>query len=142
MRLTQAQARERLIAHDHAVLATVHPVRGVDAVPVVYAVDDDHVGIPIDRVKPKESTRLQREKNLIADPRATLLVEHWDAGDWSRLWWVRAHLRWVGTDSGRDDVLAERLEARYPQYAGRPFAQILVLRIERLTGWAAGGGPG
>ena len=33
--------------------------------------------------------------NLAADPRASLLVEHWDAGDWSRLWWVRADLEHV-----------------------------------------------
>ena len=37
MRLSAERARERLVAHDHGVLATVHPVRGVDAVPVVPA---------------------------------------------------------------------------------------------------------
>jgi hypothetical protein len=82
MRLTAEQARARLLQHDHGILCTLHDVRGVDAVPVVFAVDeDDHLGVPIDRVKPKSTSRLQRERNLDADPRATLLVEHWDRDD-------------------------------------------------------------
>ena len=97
MRLAEDEARARLAAHDHGILCTVHAERGVDAVPVVYVVDDDgYVGVPVDRVKPKASSRLQRERNLEADPRATLLVEHWDRDDWSQLWWVRAELRWQG----------------------------------------------
>ena len=101
----------------------MHAERGVDAVPVAYAVDDDgYVGVPIDRVKPKASLRLQRERNLEADPRATLLVEHWDRSDWSRLWWVRAELRWQGdTAASRAAALAARLAGRYPQY--QAFAQ-------------------
>ena len=80
----------------------MHAERGVDAVPVVYAVDDDgYVGVPVDRVKPKASSRLQRERNLEADPRGTLLVEHWDRDDWSQLWWVRAELRFQGDAAGR-----------------------------------------
>ena len=64
----------------------------------MFAVSDDgHVGVPIDRVKPKSSSRLQREDNLEADPRGSLLVEHWETQDWSRLWWVRAQLEHVAT---------------------------------------------
>ncbi len=74
MRLADSDARARLAAHDHGILCTVHAERGVDAVPVVYVVDDDgYVGVPVDLVKPKASLRLQRERNLEADPRATLL---------------------------------------------------------------------
>jgi len=116
----------------------VHAERGVDAVPVAYAVDDGYVGVPIDRVKPKASLRLQRERNLEADPRATLLAEHWDRGDWSRLWWVRAELRWQGgTAAGRASALAARLAERYPQYQDQPFARVLVLHTVGLAGWAA-----
>jgi PPOX class probable F420-dependent enzyme len=138
MRLDEAEARARLAAHDHGVLCTVHAERGVDAVPVVYAVDDDFVGVPIDRVKPKASSRLQRERNLAADPRATLLVDHWDR-DWSQLWWVRAELRFQD-GAGREAALAARLAERYSQYRDQPFARVLVLRIVGLTGWAAAGG--
>src|SRR4030095_1967058 len=108
MRLAEDEARARLAAHDHGVLCTVHPERGVDAVPVVYVVDDDGcVGVPVDGVKPKSTSRLQRERNLEADPRAALLVEHWDRSDWSRLWWVRGELRWQGdTAAGREAARA------------------------------------
>ncbi len=140
MSLAEDEARARLAAHDHGILCTLHTERGVDAVPVAYAVDEDgYLGVPIDRVKPKASSRLQRERNLEADPRATLLVEHWDPGDWSRLWWVRAELRWQH-DAGRAAILAARLAGRYPQYRDQPFTRVLVLRIVGVTGWAAGAG--
>ena len=140
MRLAEDEARARLAAHDHGILCTVHAERGVDAVPVAYVVDEDgYVGVPVDRVKPKASSRLQRERNLEADPRATLLVEHWDRDDWSRLWWVRAELRWQGdAAAGRAAALAARLAGRYPQYRDQPFDRVLVLRIVGVAGWAAG----
>ncbi|HZB19121.1 MAG TPA: pyridoxamine 5'-phosphate oxidase family protein [Blastococcus sp.] len=139
MRLTATEARARLAAHHHGVLCTVHAERGVDAVPVVYALDEDGwVGVPVDRVKPKSSSRLQRERNLAADPRAALLVEHWDRDDWSRLWWVRAELRWQGdAAAARVADLAARLALAYPQYRDQPFARVLVLRVVGVTGWAA-----
>jgi len=125
MRLADHEARARLEAHDHAILCTVHAGRGVDAVPVAYAVDDDgYVGVPVDQVKPKASLRLQRERNLEADPRATLLIEHWDRGQGDNA-------------AGRAAALADQLARRYPQYQGQPFARVLVLRIVGVTGWAA-----
>ena len=139
MKLAEDEAWARLAAHDHGVLCTVHYERGVDAVPVAYVVDDDgYVGVPVDLVKPKESLRLQRERNLEEDPRATLLVEHWDAEDWSTLWWVRAELRWQShADAGRVATLGALLADRYPQYRDQPFARILVLRIVGANGWSA-----
>ena len=127
------------MAHDHGVLSTVHATRGVDSVPCVYAVDDeDFVGIPVDRVKPKSSSRLQRERNLAADPRATLLVEQWDPQDWARLWWVRAELWWeADPPTGRERALAALLASRYPQYRDEPFARVLVLRVVGWSGWVA-----
>ena len=87
-----SDARTRLERADHGVLSTLHPARGVDSVPVCFVVDGDLIAIPIDTIKPKQSTNLGRLRNLEADPRATLLVEHWDFDDWSTLWWVRASL--------------------------------------------------
>ncbi|MDH4308876.1 MAG: pyridoxamine 5'-phosphate oxidase family protein [Acidimicrobiia bacterium] len=139
MRLDENDALARLSAHDHGILGTVHPERGTDLVPVVFAVDDDgFAGIPIDRIKSKTSGRLQRERNLEADPRATLLVERWDAVDWSQLWWVRAELRWQPTPTTqRTQNLADLLVLRYTQYRDRPFNRILVFRIVEVTGWSA-----
>lgn len=139
MRLTLAQAHARLAANVHGVLCTLHPQRGPDPQPVVYAVSEDgHLGVPIDSVKPKSSTRLRREINLAADPRAALLVEQWDPADWSRLWWVRAHLHHI-SEPPRPviDELAERLSRAVPQYADKPFYRVVVCRITGLSGWAA-----
>jgi hypothetical protein len=149
MRLDHDVAVTWLAASDHGVLCTVHGERGADAVPAVFAVVGDHVGVPVDRVKPKAQVSLQRTSNLEADPRATLLVDHWDRSDWSQLWWVRANLRWLpDPDAELVDALAASLRERYPQYrVGRadaavgdvvsPFAGILVLQVVGITGWAA-----
>jgi hypothetical protein len=106
---------------------------------VVYAVTDgDVVGIPIDRVKRKSSPRLQRERNLEADPRAALLVEQWDPADWDRLWWVRTYLRHLPDPPTEvTDDLVRRLRDAAPQYADAPFHDVLVLRVESMTGWSA-----
>lgn len=126
------------MAHDHGVLSTVHPTRGVDAVPVVFSVVDEFVGIPVDQVKPKSSFRLQRERNLETDPRATLLIEHWDRDDWNQLWWVRAELRWEGPATDEQTAqLGSRLSTAFRQYDDHPFASILALRIVGVSGWAA-----
>ena len=139
MKLSSEQARSRLAANVHGVLATLHPTRGPDPQPVVYAVSDDgHVGVPIDKVKPKASSRLQREDNLEADPRGALLIEHWDTEDWSRLWWVRADLEHVNDPPTQLlDDLADRLAATVRQYADKPFHRVLVCRIVNVTGWSA-----
>jgi len=138
MRLTAADAGQRLAGQSHGVLCTLHPERGPDPLPVVYAVSDDHVGIPIDRVKAKTSSRLSRQDNLEDDPRAALLVEHWDADDWSRLWWVRAHLEYLRDPApSLTNELAGRLARTIPQYADQPFHQVLVCRIVAVSGWSA-----
>ena len=142
MRLTDHEALARLAARDHGILCTLHAERGIDAVPVVYVLDvDGYVGVPVDRVKPKASLHLQRERNLAADPRATLLVEHWDRRDWSQLWWVRAELRHVpDPPQSLTDDLAARLARSVPQYADRPFHRVIVCRVLGVTGWSAAEG--
>ena len=129
-----------LRSHNHGVLCTVHPGRGVDAVPAVYVADDGFVAVPVDQVKAKTSSYLQRERNLEADPRATLLIEHWDLEDWTKLWWVRAGVRWEGHGADgheRAAALALRLSEVFPQYHDRPFSSILLLRVVAVTGWSA-----
>ena len=142
VKLESDEARRRLSADVHGVLCTLHPERGPDPQPVVYAVSaDGHVGVPIDKVKPKKSSRLQREDNLDADPRGSLLIERWDREDWSKLWWVRADLEHV-TDPPAEltDELADRLAETVPQYADKPFHRVLVCRIVKITGWSASDG--
>ena len=141
MKLAGGEAHRRLVDHDHGVLCTVHARRGDDAVPVVYAVRDEHLAVPVDRVKPKSGSGvapLQRERNLYADPRATLLIEQWDSEDWSQLWWVRSELEWDADVSPEvEEALATGLADRYVQYRDRPFDRLLVFRIVATSGWAA-----
>jgi Pyridoxamine 5'-phosphate oxidase len=139
MKMGTKEAWRRLEVSTHGVLCTVHPLRGIDVVPCVYAIDDaGFVGVPIDTVKDKSTARLQREVNLDADPRASLLVESWDPVDWSRLWWVRVELRHVTTpDPARIKTIEDLLAHRIEQYEDRPFSRLLVLEVLDLSGWAA-----
>ena len=138
MKITSDEALRRVALHDHGVLSTLHPERGIDSVPVVYAIDaSGFVGIPIDTVKPKATTSLQREKNLVTDRRATLLVDLWDRSDWSRLWWVRVRLERVDDDENGAERLADLLAAKYPQYRDKPFARVMIFRVLAVTGWTA-----
>ena len=137
MHLDRDEALRRAMAADHGVLATLSNGHGASLVPACFAIDDDRLAIPIDSVKPKGSTALGRVRNLERNPRATLLVEHWDPVDWSRLWWV--HLLLVRTNEAADRVarLEGLLRGRYPQYRDGPFIDILTFRIEKVGGWEA-----
>ena len=144
MQLTEAECWRRLVASDHGVLATLHPQRGVDMVPVVYAIDDDRtLLIPVDVVKPKASTRLQRMHNLEADGRCGLLVEHYE-DDWQALWWVRVHAEGGRVDASALPLARRTLAKRFPAYReddGQPHVvDALRLRPRRVTGWQAGQG--
>ena len=138
MLLGSEGARRLAAAADHGILGTIGVDGRPDLVPACFAIDGDLVGIPIDQVKPKASTRLQRERNLERDPRATFLVERWDADDWAQLWWVRLALERSTEDAATTDRLEELLRSRYLQYADVPFVTILTFRITAVSGWSAG----
>ncbi len=103
--------------------------------PVVFAVEGHQVIIPVDTVKPKRTLRLQRLQNLTADPRFSLLVEHFDE-DWSKLWWVRlAGRASTRSPSPRDLAL---LADRHRQYRNAgAVVETIVLSADTLTGWAS-----
>ncbi len=82
MHLDAVEALRRAAEADHGVLATLNKNHGAMLVPACFAIDGDRLAIPIDSVKPKGSTALGRVRNLEVDPRATLLIEHWDPVDW------------------------------------------------------------
>jgi PPOX class probable F420-dependent enzyme len=126
---------ERLGTAGHGVLGTVHARRGVDAVPVVFVVDDRRVVLPIDTVKPKSGHPLQRLRNLAADERGVLLVDHYDH-DWARLWWVRVH--GPAREAEVTPTQQRLLAASFPAY-GRSGAvpSVIVLEPSVVTGWSA-----
>jgi PPOX class probable F420-dependent enzyme len=135
--LDKAEALRRAAAADHGVLATLNRNHGPSLVPACFAIDGDRLAVPIDSVKPKGSTALGRIRNLERDPRATLLVEHWDPLDWSRLWWVQLLLFRTDEAEARVARLEELLRERYEQYRDGPFIEILTFRIENVGGWEA-----
>jgi PPOX class probable F420-dependent enzyme len=137
MRLDRARCGHLLGQSERGVLATSHPTRGVDAVPVCFAVEGSRLAVPVDRVKPKASVDLQRIRNLDQDPRAALLCDHWDLTDWSRLWWVRASIQRVASGSEEQSSLESLLRNKYRQYVDHPFATLLVFRIDEVIGWSA-----
>ena len=137
MHVERAEALRRATTADHGTLATLNRTGAADLVPACFAIVGEWLVVPIDTVKPKGSTALGRIRNLERDPRATLLVENWDAGDWARLWWVRLSLRCGTAPEATLTTLIEALRERYPQYQEAPFTDVLAFRIERIAGWSA-----
>lgn len=137
MRITPEMGWQRLRGARHGVLGTLHPGRGPDLVPVVFAVDgDSRIFVPVDRVKAKRTARLRRLANIDHDPRCSLLVEHW-SDDWTELWWVRAS----GTGRVIDTAGAwhQLLAVRYPQYRDPDTLNGgIEIDVESVTGWEAG----
>jgi PPOX class probable F420-dependent enzyme len=136
-----ARARELLGSARSARFATLAADDGRPVlVPVSFAVDDGVIYHAVDH-KPKATRRLARVRNVEADPRATLLADHYEDADWDALWWVRAD----GRARVLEDVAAEEaaraldlLQARYAQYREhRPAGPVIALDVERLTGWEA-----
>ncbi len=107
-------------------------------VPVTFALLDDRIYSAVDE-KPKRTTRLQRLRNLEANPRATLLFDVYDE-DWTRLEWVMVRGTARAIDGGAEHAAAvAALRARYPQYAAMALEGRPVIRIEpvRVTRWHA-----
>jgi PPOX class probable F420-dependent enzyme len=135
--LDRDEAARRAAAADHGVLATLNRTGVADLVPVCFAIVGEALAVPVDSVKPKRSTALGRIRNLERDPRATLLIEHWDPVDWSRLWWVRLTLLRRDVPERVAAALEQELRDRYPQYAGEAFVALLTFGIESAGGWSA-----
>ena len=135
MRLAESECWELLEEADHGVLATSHEERGVDAVPVTFIVDDGWIVIPVDTVKAKSTTRLQRLKNIVVDARVVVLVEHYE-DDWTELWWVRANGRAV--EATPTDSWLDAFADKYPAYkAPGSIASVILMTPSSVTGWSA-----
>jgi PPOX class probable F420-dependent enzyme len=137
--LDEAEARLRFACARLARLATTSDGGRPHLVPITFALVGDTVWSAVDDVKPKSSKRLRRLANVAARPAVSLLADHWDDENWSRLWWVRAD----GTGSVVQSVAdfpeaVDALCARYPQYAARPPAgPALAVRVSRWAWWTA-----
>jgi PPOX class probable F420-dependent enzyme len=103
-------------------------------VPICFAIEGDTLYTAVDE-KPKRTRRLQRLRNIEADPRVEVLIDHYDDDDWTRLWWVRLRGRARNVD---DAHALELLAAKYPQYRDRPpSGPVIAVTIEGRSEWHA-----
>lgn len=131
-------AAELLSTARTGVLATVSPTGWPQAVPVCYVVYDDKVVSPIDE-KPKSGRPLGRLRNIVHEPRVSLLVDCWDE-EWHQLAWVRVEGRTEVVARGEQmpEALAA-LRAKYPQYRqmALEWRPLIVITVERVAAWRA-----
>jgi PPOX class probable F420-dependent enzyme len=127
--------RSRFVTARVAHLATISGTDRPHVVPCCFAVDGDTVYSAVDG-KPKSTRALQRVTNLRANPRATLLVDHYDE-DWTLLWWVRIDAHGRVLDRGAEfDNAVTLLRAKYEQYRrDAPAGPVVALDILTWLGW-------
>jgi PPOX class probable F420-dependent enzyme len=123
-------------------LATASATGEPHVVPVCFIFDGTHFYSAIDS-KPKrvEAARLRRLQNLRENPRASLVIDHYEE-DWARLRYVLVMGSGEILDSGKDRERAlDMLRQKYPQYhAMRDFGQGPVIRLtpEHVVSWQSG----
>lgn len=137
MTLEESDARSRFAASPVATLATADADGVPHLVPVTFAFDGDRIAFAVDH-KPKSTTNLRRLRNIAANPRVALLVDHYD-DDWNRLWWVRADGRaTVHEDDAVWDSAVRALTERYRQYADTPpRGPVVSIVVTAWRGWSA-----
>ena len=124
-------------------LATADAKGRPHVIPVCFAFDGERIYIALDQ-KPKSValTRLRRVRNILDNPQASLVVDHF-AEDWQTLRYViafcAAHLL-EGSESEAADAVA-MLRAKYPQYRemcldGNP---VIKLTPHRYSAWSFAG---
>jgi PPOX class probable F420-dependent enzyme len=150
--ILSAVERSFLASARRAILATIAPDGRPRLVPICFALDPDRPVLytPIDE-KPKRSTdltdltALARVRDLLADPRASVLVDRWDE-DWARLAWLRCHgtasLMEPGDlafDATEHALAVAALRGRYEPYADQRLEDrpMIRLSIERTIAWGA-----
>lgn len=137
--MSTAEALDFLAGSRVARLATIRPDGRPHIVPITFAVTDETIVTMIDH-KPKTTTRVQRLRNIEANPSVSVLVDEWTE-DWERLRWVRAD----GTARihSEDDVwrhAREALVAKYTQYSDHPpEGAAIAISIAGVTSWASSG---
>jgi PPOX class probable F420-dependent enzyme len=124
-----------------AVLATVGSDSAPHVVPVVFAVSAGSGGAKIYTAvdaKRKSTQRLRRLANIAANPRVSLLVDHYDE-DWTQLWWVRADGLAEVHDTGEEMAIGYALLRRkYTQYERIALdGPVVTVDVQRWSSWQA-----
>jgi PPOX class probable F420-dependent enzyme len=135
--MTPAAARALFAQARVARLATADTEARPHLVPIVFVLSGSTIYSAVDH-KPKRSHALRRLANVEMNSAVSLLVDHYDDGNWDALWWARAD----GTGRVINDAEADRaidlLAAKYPRHAQlRPPGPVLAVDVTRWTGWSA-----
>jgi PPOX class probable F420-dependent enzyme len=135
--MDEALARRRFAQARVATLATIGGTGAPHLVPVVFVVADSTVWSATDE-KPKRGTALRRHANIRADPRVSMLVQHWDER-WDALWWVRADgTASVVDDSSTVEWIVPLLRDKYPQYQTvEVHGPLIAVTVRAWQGWGA-----
>lgn len=149
--LTVAE-RAFLAGARRAILATIAPDGRPRLVPICFVLDPVRPVLytPLDdkRKRIHDPRDLARVRDLLADPRVSVLVDRWEE-DWARLAWLRCHgtaslLEPGAGDDGQHRWAIGALRATYPQYATHrlEIRPLIRVTIERTTSWGAIEPPG
>jgi len=113
-------------------LATTDGEGRPSVVPVCYAFTDHRIVTPIDE-KPKadDPDTLRRVRDVRANPRVTLVVDHY-VEDWNALGWVqvRGTARVLAAGENGRESAVDALRAKYDQYADHALEERPVIAIE------------
>jgi PPOX class probable F420-dependent enzyme len=134
--VTEQAARERFAAAEVARLATVDAQAHPHLVPISFALVGATIYSVVD-AKPKRTPDLQRLRNVRSNPWASVLVDHYDATDWSALWWVRADgtARVLALEESEARRAVGVLIERYPRQ--RAVGAVLAVDVARWSYWSA-----
>ncbi len=130
--------RRRVTEARVARLATADGSGEPHLVPIVFALDGDAIHTCVDD-KPKTTRRLRRLADIAANPRVSVLVDHY-SDDWSQLWWIRidgiATVHAADTDAGATGL--DALVRKYPQYQSkRPPGPVITIARLHWRSWSA-----
>jgi PPOX class probable F420-dependent enzyme len=118
-------------------LATADRSGAPHVIPVCYAAAGDALYVTIDEKPKRRDVPLKRVRNILENPQAAFVVDHYDE-DWRCLGWVMLRGAAEILESGPEhDRAQELLRARYPQYRAMNLAglPVIALRIVRATSW-------
>ena len=125
-------------------LATADREGAPHVVPVVFAVVDGKIYVPVDGKQKKDIERLKRIDNIRENEKVSFLVDHYE-DDWAKLGFVllfgNARIISAEADAAAYERAAELLREKYAQYRGPITIHAWMIEItpHRAASWGAMG---
>ncbi len=123
-------------------LATADKDAAPHVVPVVFAVVDGKIYIPVDGKQKKDIERLKRLENIRENAQVSFLLDHYE-DDWAKLGFVlifgSAVIIHARADAEAYETAAIRLKEKYAQYRGSIIIHAWMIEItpHRAVSWGA-----